>query len=88
MAAIENRMSGVAPSASHSHEVPEARFEDDDRLDFRTRVARFEARVIIRALKKSRGNQTRAAVALDLPLRTLVHKLKKLGIGRDDYRDV
>ncbi len=42
----------------------------------------LERSLIVEALKKEGGNQTRAAKRLQLPLRTLVHKMKALGIRK------
>lgn len=42
----------------------------------------YERRVILEALARAGDVQTRAAVLLEIPLRTLVHKLKALGIKR------
>lgn len=50
--------------------------------DFRTRMEQLEARVLMDALARTSGNQTQAARLLDMPLRTLVHKIKVLGITR------
>jgi DNA-binding NtrC family response regulator len=49
---------------------------------FRTRLLRYEAELIVEALRDSGWNQTEAAHALGMPLRTLVHKIKTLGIKR------
>ena len=53
--------------------------------DLRTRVRRYEARLIVEALRAERGNQTHAARRLQIPLRTLVHRIKLLGIDKRDY---
>ena len=58
-----------------------ARIEDRDG-DLKTRIRRYEAALIQSALDECDGNQTEAARLLDVPLRTLVHKLKTLGIKR------
>jgi two-component system, NtrC family, response regulator AtoC len=54
--------------------------------DYRERVReelqRFETRVITAALTKAGGNQTAAARELNLPLRTLTHKIRELGIKK------
>jgi DNA-binding NtrC family response regulator len=51
----------------------------------KARLQRYEAELITRALRDAAWNQTEAARALDLPLRTLVHKLKALGIKKLGY---
>jgi transcriptional regulator with GAF, ATPase, and Fis domain len=48
--------------------------------DFKTQMQRAEIRIVIRALEQNGWNQTEAAAALQMPLRTLVHRIKKLGI--------
>jgi DNA-binding NtrC family response regulator len=50
--------------------------------DYREHVRKFEVDLILRALHKHNGNQTEAAKALKLPLRTLVHKMKTYGIKK------
>jgi DNA-binding NtrC family response regulator len=45
-------------------------------------VLKFEIELILRALHQHGGNQTEAAKALNLPLRTLVHKIQKYGIKK------
>ena len=60
---------------------PEA-VEDQGSADYRERVRKFETELIIRALHKANGNQTEAAKALNLPLRTLVHKIQTYGIKK------
>jgi len=56
--------------------------EDSTSSDYRERVRKFETELIIRALHKANGNQTEAAKALNLPLRTLVHKIQTYGIKK------
>ena len=46
---------------------------------------RFEIDCIVEALRSSRWNQTEAAILLDLPLRTLQHKIKQHGIKKLGY---
>ncbi len=53
-----------------------------DGEDLRTRVRRYEADLIASTLDATGGNQKSAAEALQIPLRTLVHKIKSLGIRR------
>ena len=50
--------------------------------DYREHVLKFEIELILRALHQHGGNQTEAAKALKLPLRTLVHKIQKYGIKK------
>lgn len=52
---------------------------------FKDRLRRYEERLIIDALEKAGGVQTKAAKLLGMPLRTLVHKIKTYGIrGRGE----
>jgi DNA-binding NtrC family response regulator len=48
----------------------------------RRRTPRFEAELILDALHKAGGNQTEAARALQIPIRTLAHKMQALGIKK------
>jgi two-component system response regulator AtoC len=50
--------------------------------DYREHLKKYEAQLIVRALHKHGGNQTEAAKALGLPLRTLVHKIQLHGIKK------
>jgi two-component system response regulator AtoC len=50
--------------------------------DFREVVRDYERRVLMEALARADGVQTKAALLLGLPLRTFVHKMKGLGIKR------
>jgi transcriptional regulator with PAS, ATPase and Fis domain len=49
------------------------------------RVDRVEAEVIVDALREAGWSQTEAARRLDVPLRTLQHKIKTLGIKKLGY---
>ncbi|MFS8069322.1 MAG: sigma 54-interacting transcriptional regulator [Byssovorax sp.] len=53
--------------------------------DLRARLLRYEAKLIVEALRDTQWNQTEAAHALGMPLRTLVHKIKTLGIRKLGY---
>ncbi len=50
--------------------------------DLRLDVQRFEVQVILDALRKAKGNRTEAARRLHVPVRTLSHKLRQLGIKK------
>ncbi len=58
----------------------------DDATDFKERVKQqtrtFESEVIVEALRRAGGNQTDAARLLRMPVRTLAHKMKELGIKK------
>ena len=72
---------------------PEATGEDEDPAlapaegadDLRARLLRYEAKLIVDALRATQWNQTEAAQALGMPLRTLVYKIKTLGIRKLGY---
>jgi DNA-binding NtrC family response regulator len=59
---------------------------EDAPVDFKERVKQrtrsFESEVIVEALKRAKGNQTEAARLLKMPVRTLAHKMKELGIKK------
>ena len=65
-------------------EVEAAHHEDpkDEELDFKTRVQRFEAALIRRALHECDFNQSATSRRLHIPLRTLVNKLQQYGIKK------
>ena len=56
----------------------------DAGLDFKTRVQRFEERLIRDALEACRWNRTEAATRLGMPRRTMTNKLRALGIAEPD----
>lgn len=65
--------------------MPDHREATEPPHDLKSRVRRYEAALITEALRAAGGSQTRAAAVLDVPLRTLVHKIRKLGIQKRDY---
>ena len=62
-----------APEGDASGELPS---------DYKDHLRKYEAELILRALHKHNGNQTETAKALNLPLRTLVHKIQTYGIKK------
>ena len=58
---------------------------EDENVDFKTRVQRYEAHLIVDALRQCSWKQTDAARQLHMPLRTLVHKMKTYGIKKLGY---
>ncbi len=60
--------------------VPSQKIEDHHEGSFKARVQHFERALIVGALRATDGNQSDAARMLEIPRRTLVHKLKSLGI--------
>jgi DNA-binding NtrC family response regulator len=67
----------------HRAAVPELLESQDSTTDYREHVRKYEAELILKALHKHDGNQTEAAKSLNLPLRTLVHKIKTYGIKKN-----
>jgi DNA-binding NtrC family response regulator len=55
-------------------------------ISFYEEVKRFECAIIARALRETRGNQTRAASLLGLNTTTLNAKIKAYSIDWRDYR--
>ncbi|MEJ7603137.1 MAG: sigma 54-interacting transcriptional regulator [Kofleriaceae bacterium] len=76
LAELSDRVRSGAPAPTSDSESGE------DSSDYREHVRRYEAKLIVAALHKADGNQTEAARALGLPLRTLVHKIKVYGIKK------
>ncbi len=50
--------------------------------DIKERVRRYEAELLLQALRENDWNQTRTAAALKMPLRTLVNKMRVLGLRK------
>jgi two-component system response regulator AtoC len=59
---------------------------EEEGLEYRERLKqhmqRYETELIVEALRKFNGNQTEAARALQMPLRTLAHKIQTYGIKK------
>jgi DNA-binding NtrC family response regulator len=60
-----------------------------DTLDYKQRMQRFEAQLILDALRRCNWNRGEASQMLNMPVRTLSHKInqhgiKKLGYGLDE----
>ncbi len=51
-------------------------------LDYKSRLHRFEQELIVGALEDAGWNRTEAANGLGMPVRTLSHRMKKLGIEK------
>jgi DNA-binding NtrC family response regulator len=81
---LSERVRG-GPSAGPMVHAPEE--ADEAGLPIKERLQRYEARLLLDALETNNWNQTRTAEALDMPLRTLVHKIKKLGLQKRYGRD-
>jgi DNA-binding NtrC family response regulator len=62
--------------------VPELQPSGELSVDYKDHLRKYETDLILRALHRTNGNQTEAAKALGLPLRTLVHKIHTYGIKK------
>jgi len=79
---IDDLTDRVRGGSRAAHAEPETSDSSDEPGDYKEHVRRYEAELILRALHKANGNQTEAARALNLPLRTLVHKIQTYGIKK------
>jgi DNA-binding NtrC family response regulator len=77
---------GPGPPARESG-APDSEPSDLSAVAFRDRVRDYEVKLITDALEAARGNQSRAAEILQMPLRTLVHKIKVFGLKKTYRRD-
>jgi transcriptional regulator with PAS, ATPase and Fis domain len=78
---LPERMRGPGDAA------PKAAEPSPSKGPLKTRLERFERDVILEALRETNGNQTEAARRLEVPLRTLQHKISAHGIKRtSDHR--
>jgi transcriptional regulator with GAF, ATPase, and Fis domain len=57
----------------------------DAETDFRSAMQRYEAQLIVDALRESGWNRTAAARRLQMPVRTLSHKIRQHGIKKLGY---
>ncbi|UQA60261.1 sigma 54-interacting transcriptional regulator [Polyangium aurulentum] len=79
----------TAPPSMSAEPPPSSEPEEPDLSDdgLRSKLERYEIRIIVDALNACSGNQRLAAERLGLPLRTLVHKMAKLNIRRGHFED-
>lgn len=49
----------------------------------KSKTIRFESTIIVKALEKTEGNVARAALLLQIPRPTLMHKMKRYGIDAE-----
>jgi DNA-binding NtrC family response regulator len=60
--------------------------ELDGNVEFKERIRqqtqRYETDLIVEALRRTQGHQVEAAKLLGMPVRTLAHKMKELGIKK------
>ncbi|HEU0031956.1 MAG TPA: sigma 54-interacting transcriptional regulator [Kofleriaceae bacterium] len=78
---LTDRIRGGAKPPATEGELP-ALGSAEVPSDYREHLRKYESDLILRALHKHNGNQTEAARALGLPLRTLVHKIQTYGIKK------
>jgi DNA-binding NtrC family response regulator len=64
-----------------------AQAEDLSGVPFKDRIRDYEVKLLTDALDAAGGNQSRAAELLQMPLRTLVHKIKAYGLKKTYKRD-
>lgn len=76
-ATVPGRWLGLAGSQN----VSPGAIVSDEGVPFRTRMERIEEGMIREALAATGGNQTEAAERLQIPRRTLVHKLRSYGLS-------
>ena len=50
--------------------------------EIKDRLRRYEAELLLEALRQNDWNQTQTAAALNMPLRTLVYKMRTLGLRK------
>ncbi len=81
LADLTDRIRGSARSGSTTT-PPDAAGDGALPTDYKEHLRKYEADLIVKALHKHGGNQTEAAKALGLPLRTLVHKIQTYGIKK------
>ena len=74
---LSDRIRGGSPDRA-----PAENNEPVGDLEFKERVRQYETDLILDALRRTEGNQTRAAKLLRMPLRTMVHKIKTYGIQK------
>ncbi len=81
---------GTGPRVYDGAPVPtpvEVPREDLSTVPFRDRIRDYEVKLITDALDVAAGNQSRAAELLQMPLRTLVHKIKAYGLKKTWKRE-
>jgi DNA-binding NtrC family response regulator len=89
VADLPERVRAVARIAAPAEREPESGLSGgapaNDAGNIRARMQHYEAQLIVEALREAQWNQTEAARRLEMPLRTLVHRMKVLGIKKLGY---
>ncbi len=80
---LTGQVSGPEQLSLFASDLPEAveKMWKDDGVDFKAMVNDFESRLIIEALKKTKGNKKEAARILHLNRTTLLEKIKKKNLN-------
>jgi DNA-binding NtrC family response regulator len=87
-ASVAGQQHMVDSTSSLRASVPLApRAEELSAVPFRDRIRDYEVKLITDALEAASGNQSRAAELLQMPLRTLVHKIKAYGLKKTWKRE-
>ncbi len=81
LADLTDRIRGASRSGSTTT-PPDSASDGALPSNYKDHLKKYEADLIVKALHKFGGNQTEAAKALGLPLRTLVHKIQTYGIKK------
>jgi DNA-binding NtrC family response regulator len=91
---LPERLRGAVPRAVEPEKTPSLAVpggpisrppgNDAASASLRARVQAYEAAIIHEALEQTHGSRSEAARLLGIPLRTLAHKIKMLGISEDD----
>jgi transcriptional regulator with PAS, ATPase and Fis domain len=76
---VEHRGADQIPDRSERRSIPET----PPAGDLREQLKSFEANLIREALARCGFSKPKAAAELNIPYRTLVHKIKALGIEED-----
>ena len=88
LSATEDVISGkdLPPSLQTAEAAFAGRLSPDGRADFETLVNSYERELIVEALKVNKGNVSAAARALNLTIRILNYKIRKLNIMPEWYK--
>jgi len=60
--------------------------EEDSDINLKNELNRYEADLILKALRQCAWDRNQAAIALGLPVRTLAHKMRAHGIRKTSYQ--
>lgn len=77
---LESLPEGMRQARQESENTPALPHIGDDNLSIKQRTRALEVALILKALKKTGGNRTRAAKVLEISHRALLYKLKEYGL--------